>query len=115
MYEQEALGAHMKKLRKQRKMTQKDAAEHIGMTRSMYALLETGRAKMNLNHICSFCDSMKISVSEFFQGCEETAGYELPREWQIERTIMNSLYLLNESQKVDVLDFINEILVKKEI
>ena len=110
MYEQEALGLYMKKLRKQRKMTQKQAAEIMEMTRSMYALLETGHVKMNLNHIYIFCQAMKISVSEFFLGYEEVSGYELPRDWQIERTIMNSLYSLNESQKADVLDYINEIL-----
>lgn len=57
-------------LRKAHKMTQKQVADKIGLTKRQYAYLEYGHFTCDYSHIIEICKLYKVSANELF-GIEE--------------------------------------------
>ena len=61
----------IRRLRKERRMTQQQVAEHLGIDRSTYAYYESGRSKLNIDVL--------INLSEFYEvNLYTILGKEIP-------------------------------------
>jgi transcriptional regulator with XRE-family HTH domain len=62
--ELEAVALRIKRLRKIRGLTQKELADHIGITRDILASYESGRAHLNDDTIIRFAIALQVSADE---------------------------------------------------
>lgn len=68
------LGLVIKEKRLQRKLTQDELANNIGMDRAHLSLLETGKKQPTLSTIFNVCDELGENVSEIFVEVERRLG-----------------------------------------
>lgn len=74
----ELVGRKIRKLRKERKLTQSELAQRIGIQQSDLSRIERGEYRVSLDTLFRMLAEFKVSVGEFF---EEAAGGALgPRE-----------------------------------
>ena len=81
MVEPEFICKKMKEIRKQKKLTQKEVAKNMGISRTMYAQLECGAKKPNMEHISTFSEYCGMLLSEFIRECEELMQMEIFAEY----------------------------------
>ena len=48
-----------------------EVAKNMGISRTMYAQIESGKKKMNMEHIAAFSEYFGMFLSDFFRECEE--------------------------------------------
>ena len=63
---QVAFGKRIKELRKQTGLTQEKFALKIGMDRTYYASIESGKRNVSLKNIEKIADGFEISISQLF-------------------------------------------------
>ncbi len=61
-----AFGDRIRELRKKRELSQEKFALKIGMDRTYYASVESGRRNISLCNIKKIADGLEISLSELF-------------------------------------------------
>lgn len=61
-------GKRIQQLRKERKMTQEDLADLIGVDRSYMGFVERGERNPTLDKIIKIAKSFKVNLSELFAG-----------------------------------------------
>ena len=64
-------GAHIRKLREERNISQEKFALQISMDRTYYASVESGKRNIALVNIKKIADGFGMSLSELFFGIEE--------------------------------------------
>ena len=64
----EDFGNRIRELRKKTGLSQENFASKIGMDRTYYASVESGKRNISLNNIKKIADGLGISLSELF--CE---------------------------------------------
>lgn len=69
----EQFGKRIRELRKQTGLSQVKFAFKIGMDRTYYAAVESGKHNIALCNIKKIADGFGISLSELFKGVEEEA------------------------------------------
>lgn len=52
----------LKELRRDKKITQKDMAEHFGISQTMYSMYESGRRTMKVEMLCELADILETST-----------------------------------------------------
>lgn len=86
--EQEKIGKFILQLRKEKKMTQKELAEKLGVTDRAISKWENGRGMPDLSLMKALCDELGISVNELLSGEKiENADYQEKLEENILNTI----------------------------
>lgn len=65
---QVAFGERIKELRKQTGLSQEKFAFKIGMDRTYYASIESGKRNVSLQNIKKIADGFDISISQLFAG-----------------------------------------------
>ena len=65
---QEKIGKFIAKLRKENDMTQEQLAEKLNVTSKSVSRWENGKTLPDYSLISAICDTLKISVNEFFVG-----------------------------------------------
>lgn len=63
---QVAFGERIKELRKQTGLSQEKFAFKIGMDRTYYASIESGKRNVSLQNIKKIADGFEISISQLF-------------------------------------------------
>lgn len=66
-----ALGLALKKLRADSGISQEKFAMQIGMDRTYYASIETGKRNVSITNIEKIVDGFKLSLPEFFSLVDE--------------------------------------------
>ena len=56
----------IRKLRKERGLTQQQVADHLGIDRSTYAYYESGRARVNIDVVIKLAHFYKVSYATLF-------------------------------------------------
>ena len=74
---QVAFGKRIKELRKQTGLSQEKFALKIGMDRTYYASIESGKRKVSLKNIEKIASGFDISISQLFIG----VGNKKNKEW----------------------------------
>ncbi len=74
----ELVGRKIRRLRKERKLTQNDLAARIGIQQSDLSRIERGEYRVSLDTLFRMLAEFKVSVSEFFE--EDRGGAVSPRE-----------------------------------
>ena len=74
---QVAFGKRIKELRKQTGLSQEKFALKIGMDRTYYASIESGKRNVSLKHIEKIASGFDISISQLFIG----VGNKKNKEW----------------------------------
>lgn len=74
----ELVGRKIRRLRKERKLTQNDLAARIGIQQSDLSRIERGEYRVSLDTLFRMLAEFKVSVSEFFE--EDRGGAVTPRE-----------------------------------
>lgn len=64
------LGIRLKALRKRKELNQSELAKKCGLSLTFLSLLETGDRLPSLDSLKTICDTLKISLSEFFDDRE---------------------------------------------
>lgn len=64
----EELGKRIKELRKMTGLSQEKFALKIGMDRTYFATVESGKRNISLNNIEKIAKGLNISISELFEG-----------------------------------------------
>lgn len=67
---QKEFGQACKKLRKERGLSQEKFALLIGMDRTYYASVESGKRNISIQNIKKIADGFEISVSQLFNAME---------------------------------------------
>jgi len=52
----------LKELRRDKRLTQEDIANHFGISNVMYSLYETGKRRMSLDMLCDLADILDTST-----------------------------------------------------
>lgn len=76
---QSSFGLALKQLREERKISQERFALSIGMDRTYYASVESGKRNLALQNIKKIADGFDISIAELFRIAEQ---YEAAEERQ---------------------------------
>lgn len=64
----EDMGNSISKLRKEKKMTQSELAELIGVTQETISKLENGKRKLDINIAQKIAIAFEVSLDELFHG-----------------------------------------------
>ncbi|WKW46572.1 helix-turn-helix transcriptional regulator [Myroides sp. JBRI-B21084] len=62
----------LKKLRKQKKITQSDIAEKIGLSTRAYSKIENGETQLTVDRLTEILDILETSIIDFFKMEEES-------------------------------------------
>jgi transcriptional regulator with XRE-family HTH domain len=80
----ELVGRKIRRLRKERKLTQNDLAGRIGIQQSDLSRIERGEYRVSLDTLFRMLAEFKVSVSEFFE--ESKAANVSPRDvWMVQQ------------------------------
>ncbi|HEX4955702.1 MAG TPA: helix-turn-helix transcriptional regulator [Thermoanaerobaculia bacterium] len=74
----ELVGRKIRQLRKERKLTQNDLAQRVGIQQSDLSRIERGEYRVSLDILFRMLAEFRVSVTEFFE--ESRAGSVGPRE-----------------------------------
>ena len=69
---QKKFGLAIKLLRLEKGLSQEKFALQIGMDRTYYASVESGKRNISLSNICKISNGLEISLQELFQHVENT-------------------------------------------
>ncbi len=94
------IGAKIRQLRKERRITQSELAHKIGIQQSDLCRMENGEYKVSLETLFSILSVFNTNILEFFKD-EKRAGLTLD-EWEI----LKHYRKLDERSKLDVMSFI---------
>lgn len=96
----ELVGRKIRRLRKERKLTQTELASRIGVQQSDLSRMEKGEYRVSLDTLFRILAEFKLSIGEFFDDLvQETVT---PRDIQI----MQSLKAMDEVTRREVEEFI---------
>ena len=56
----------IRKLRRERNLTQQQVAEYLGIDRSTYAYYESGRSKLNIDLVVKLAQFYRVPYATFF-------------------------------------------------
>lgn len=62
-----AFGAFLKEARLKRELYQRDVAQHIGVTQSYYALIESGSRNVDLQVALELCKFLGLDLNDFIK------------------------------------------------
>ncbi len=80
----ELVGKKIRRLRKERKLTQNELASRIGIQQSDLSRIERGEYRVSLDTLFRMLAEFKVSVAEFFE--EPKPGRVSPREaWMVQQ------------------------------
>lgn len=96
----ELVGRKIRKLRKERKLTQTELASRIGVQQSDLSRMEKGEYRVSLDTLFRILAEFKLSIGEFFD--DLTHESITPRDLQI----MRHLKAMDEETRREVEDFI---------
>ncbi len=81
-----SLGRKIRLVRKQRGLTQREAAEKIGISTAFFGLIERGQRKASIETLVSVCNVLNVSMDELLADSlrldrdQDAANYELLTE-----------------------------------
>lgn len=61
-------GSRLRSLRRDRRLTQVQLADHLGIDRSYISDVERGRKAMSLTYLETVADGFKLTLPELFEG-----------------------------------------------
>jgi transcriptional regulator with XRE-family HTH domain len=87
----EAISASIRRLRKQRRLTQTELADMIGWTRIGVAQAEGGRKRYRIEDLARLCEAFDVSYRALLAGQAETLARLEPRREQTIKMIVAAL------------------------
>jgi transcriptional regulator with XRE-family HTH domain len=108
-----AIGSRLRRLRKERGLTQAELARQIGIQQSDLSRMEKGEYRVSLDNLFKILGVFDLDLAEFFRSQEEVA--EQPRQ-PLSRQDMKVLHLLRELSpegRAEVQEFL-EFKLRKE-
>jgi transcriptional regulator with XRE-family HTH domain len=93
------VGLRIRRLRKERSLTQSELATRVGIQQSDLCRMETGEYKVSLETLFKILAVFEMNIAEFF---EEAA----PRNPSLEAEILDLLQRLSERDKLEVREFL---------
>jgi len=102
----------LKKLRKERKLTQKDLAENIGVNMSHLNRIENGKCQPSIDMLKKFSDFFGVSA-DYFLSNEEFPEVQIENKSLAER--IKLIDELKEEDKQALIHIIDSLLTKKRI
>ena len=67
----EKISTEIKRLRKQKELSQESLAFKIDIDRKYASLIEKGNTNLIINYLKKVCDGLDIKLSDFFKNIEE--------------------------------------------
>lgn len=67
----EKISTEIKRLRKQKGLSQESLAFKIDIDRKYASLIEKGNTNLSVNYLKKVCDGLDIKLSDFFKNIEE--------------------------------------------
>ena len=96
---QEKIGVFIAKCRKEKKLTQEQLAEKIGVTDKSISRWENGRTMPDISLFEPFCDALNISINELLKG-ERIENKKLSTKLTIQTLIDYRKYADKKNKKV---------------
>lgn len=96
----ELVGRKIRKLRKERKLTQTELAARIGIQQSDLSRMEKGQYRVSLDTLFRILAEFKMSIGEFFEDLNQESI--TPRDLQTMRRLQD----LDDASRREVEDFI---------
>ncbi len=93
------IGRKIRQLRRQRKLTQVELAEKIGIHQSDLSRMEQGEYKVGLDTLFKILQVFDLKVGEFFEETETTAERDA-------RNILTEIRGLSEEARHEIRDFV---------
>lgn len=92
----EAIGAELKKIRKQKGYNQSDLAQKIGLERTSITNIETGRQKATVSVLYRICELFDIEVSDLLPKLHEVATHKVEATNDDNLTVGSKTYAVLE-------------------
>lgn len=87
-----AIGSRLRKLRKQRRLTQAELARQIGIQQSDLSRMEQGEYRVSLDNLFKILNAFDLQIAEFF----EAAPAPRPASQPLSQQDMQTLQMLRE-------------------
>ena len=97
-------GERIKKLRKEKGMTQKELAKKLGFSPSHLGQYENGYRNPKPSTVKKIADALEVPVSQIFE--------EVPEETETEKMLSDILVIQKELEKID--NYFDELIEKLE-
>jgi len=101
---QEKIGVFIAKCRKEKKLTQEQLAEKIGVTDKSISRWENGRTMPDISLFEPLCDALNISINELLKG-EKIENKKLSTKLTIQTLIDYRKYADKKNKKV--IEYVN--------
>lgn len=106
--EQEKIGKFIASCRKEKKLTQKELAEKLGVTEKSISNWENGRNMPDLSLFKPLCNELGISINELLSGNKLN---ENNYQKKLEENILNTINYTNKEQKATMLIIIGCLII----
>lgn len=90
------IGGRIQNLRKINQMTAKELAEAIDISPSFISAVENNSTKLSLKTLRSICDTLGVTLSEFFN--DDLSS--------VEKKLISSIKKMADDKKMDLLQFL---------
>ncbi len=90
------IGGRIQNLRKINQMTAKELAEAIDISPSFISAVENNSTKLSLKTLRSICDTLGVTLSEFFN--DDLSS--------VEKKLISSIKKMSDDKKMDLLQFL---------
>lgn len=110
-----AIGSRLRRLRKERHLSQTELARQIGIQQSDLSRMEKGEYRVSLENLFKILSVLELDVTEFFQGQSEAAR-PAPAMQPLSQQDMQAMQLLRQlspTARQEVQEFL-EFKVRKE-
>lgn len=91
------IGKRIKKVRLEKKLTQDNVAEFVGINTSHISNIESGKAKVSLTSLVLICSALGVTIDYILEN-----EYACPTS-SIEKEIMNALRTMDKERKEQLL------------
>jgi len=98
-----SIGVRLRRLRKQRNMTQSDLARQIGIQQSDLSRIEKGEYRISLDNLFKLLSVFGVQLSEFFAGA--TAGQQAQPLGQSDMRMLHMLRQLSPESRLEVEEY----------
>ena len=95
------IGGKIRQFRKERRLTQSELAQRIGVQQSDLCRMENGEYKVSLDTLIKILGVFGMDIGEFFRD-----EFPPPKPTDQDRELLRLFHRLDESSRSEILDFV---------
>ena len=110
-----SIGARLRRLRKERRLTQSDLARQIGIQQSDLSRMEKGEYRVSLDNLFKILNVFDVEVTEFFEGHELRSAAPPQALTHQDMQVLHLLRQLSPQGRLEVQEYLEFKLRREQI